>query len=89
MNVPLTVSPDSIRFASLGDTVRLKPLAFGITGDTLPIVAPTWRSLDEFSNRYCPVTVPEARGIRGCDPTAVGLGNGSEWEIRTYLHLSI
>jgi hypothetical protein len=49
----------------------------------------TWRSLDEFSNRYCPVGVPDARGIEVCDSTAVGFGDGSEWEIRTYLHVSL
>ena len=49
----------------------------------------TWRSLDEYSNRYCPVTVPDANGNPECDPSAVGLGNGSEWEIRTYLHVSL
>jgi len=36
----------------------------------------TWRSLDEYSNRFDP------------DPTLAG-ANGSEWEIRTYLHMNI
>ncbi len=48
----------------------------------------SWRSLDEYSPRYCPGLVPDAFGSLQCDPTADG-PNGSEWEIRTYLHLSI
>jgi hypothetical protein len=43
-----------------------------------------WRSLDQYSNRYCP-----ARDSFGaCDPTAPG-ENGTEWEIRTYMHISL
>ena len=52
-------------------------------------VRATWRSLDEYSNRYCPVGVTDARGIEVCDPTAVGFGDGNEWEIRTYLHVAL
>jgi hypothetical protein len=47
-----------------------------------------WRSLDEYSNRYCPALVPDPGGNLECDPLASG-GNGSEWEIRTYLHVSL
>jgi hypothetical protein len=36
----------------------------------------SWRSLDEYSNRFDP------------DPTLAG-ANGTEWEIRTYLHMNI
>ncbi|MBN1884335.1 MAG: glycosidase [Candidatus Krumholzibacteriota bacterium] len=46
-----------------------------------------WRSLDEYSNRYCPALVPGVGGDLVCDPTAPG--DGSEWEIRTYLHVSL
>lgn len=43
----------------------------------------TWRSLDEYSNRYCPgLTDGE------CDPTLPG-DNGTEWEFRTYFHVSL
>jgi len=51
-------------------------------------VRATWRSLDEFSPRYCPAEVPDATGTLTCDPTASG-PKGSEWEIRTYLHLAL
>ena len=44
----------------------------------------TWRSLDRFSPRYCPVLAPDGTGTLVCDATAPGL-NGEEWEIRTYL----
>jgi hypothetical protein len=47
-----------------------------------------WRSLDEYSNRYCPALVPDVFGSLVCDPLAEG-GNGSEWEFRTYLHVSL
>jgi hypothetical protein len=47
-----------------------------------------WRSLDRYSPRYCPAEVPGPTGTLECDPTAPG-SNGSEWEIRTYLHFAI
>ncbi len=42
-------------------------------------VRATWRSLNEYSPRYCPL----------CDPEDPSLTNGNEWEIRTYLHMNI
>ncbi|MBN1827001.1 MAG: glycosidase [Candidatus Eisenbacteria bacterium] len=44
----------------------------------------TWRSLNVHSNRYCPGLDAEGE----CDPT-IDADDGSEWEIRTYVHLSI
>jgi hypothetical protein len=44
-----------------------------------------WRSLDEFSPRFCPDRTPNQFGSLTCDPAAPG-DNGREWEIRTYLH---
>ncbi|MEO0899457.1 MAG: glycoside hydrolase family 2 TIM barrel-domain containing protein [Bacteroidota bacterium] len=49
----------------------------------------TYRTLDEFSPRYCPTRSFDAAGDFVCDPTAVGFGNGREWEIRTYLQFNI
>ncbi len=48
----------------------------------------TWRSLDEYSPRYCPGRTPNASGVLECDPDLPG-ENGSEWEIRTYIQLNI
>jgi hypothetical protein len=47
----------------------------------------TWRSLDRFSPRYCPAGEPDPTTLL-CDPTVPG-PKGSEWEIRTYLHISL
>jgi hypothetical protein len=45
-----------------------------------------WRSLNEFSPRYEPNQAPEF----GEPPvSAAGFPNGSEWEIRTYIHINI
>jgi hypothetical protein len=42
-----------------------------------------WRSLDNYSNRYCPgLTDGE------CDSSLPG-PDGTEWEVRTYFHVSI
>lgn len=49
----------------------------------------TWRSLDEFSNRYCPTQIMDPSGQMVCDPTAFGFGNGNEWEIATYIHFNL
>jgi hypothetical protein len=48
----------------------------------------TWRSLDQYSPRYCPARVPGPGGISVCDPTAPG-DDGNEWEIRTYVNVSL
>jgi hypothetical protein len=46
----------------------------------------TWRSMDVNSPRYSPNQAPEF----GSPPvSAVGFPNGSEWEIRTYVHINI
>ena len=49
----------------------------------------TWRSLDQYSPRYCPTRVLDDRGDLICDPEALGFDNGNEWELRTYLQISI
>ncbi|MDH3215197.1 MAG: glycosidase, partial [Candidatus Krumholzibacteria bacterium] len=51
-------------------------------------VRATWRSLDRFSPRYCPALVPDVSGNLTCDPTAPG-EDGTEWEIRSYLHFAM
>lgn len=53
---------------------------FGIRG--------LWRSLDRYSPRYCPIELPDATGTAVCEPDAP-LPDGREWEIRTYLSLSL
>jgi len=59
-----------------------------ILPDTKVGIMGTWRSLNEFSPRYSPnntsttfSTVPTI--------SPVGFPNGSEWEIRTYIHINI
>jgi len=44
----------------------------------------TWRTLDRYSPRYCPVQTTGPLGAV-CDPLAPGFADGREWEIRTYL----
>jgi len=48
----------------------------------------TYRSLDEWSPRYCPGQVDDPFGIPVCDPALPG-DEGEEWEIRTYLHFAM
>ncbi len=48
----------------------------------------TWRSLDQYSPRYCP-TMATANGVPVCNPLATGFDNGREWELRTYVHINI
>jgi hypothetical protein len=48
----------------------------------------TWRSLNQHSPRYCPRKIYNPVGELECDPDAAGFANGSEWEIRTYLHFN-
>ncbi|MEM6720047.1 MAG: glycoside hydrolase family 2 TIM barrel-domain containing protein [Bacteroidota bacterium] len=48
----------------------------------------TWRTLDEFSPRFLPnATTDQFSNEPTISP--VGFGNGTEWEIRTYIHINI
>ncbi len=49
----------------------------------------TWRSLDQYSPRYSPTAVPPNTFPPVPVISPVGFGNGSEWEIRTYIHINI
>ena len=66
-----------------------KPQWFNNMPDTRVGIMGMWRSLDRFSNRYCPTTTIDADGVPVCDPDAPGFDNGREWEIRTYLRFNI
>ncbi len=48
----------------------------------------SWRTLNEYSPRYCPRRVPDFSGTLVCDPTSPG-PEGREWEIRTYLQIAL
>jgi len=65
-----------------------KPSWF-ILPDTRIGLMGTWRSLNEYSPRYSPTYVPENTYPPVPVLSPVGFGNGSEWEIRTYIHINI
>lgn len=65
-----------------------KPDWFILPGTRIGIRG-TWRSLDQYSPRYNPTQILDPAGNWVPDPTAIGFPNGSEWEIRTYLHINI
>ena len=50
-----------------------------------------WRSLDEFSPRFGPLATDPNSTNPNSPPilSPVGFPNGSEWEIRTYIHINI
>jgi hypothetical protein len=60
-----------------------KPKWFGFPSTRIGVRG-LWRSLDQYSNRYC----PGLDEFDECDPLLPG-EDGSEWEIRTYLHVSL
>lgn len=49
----------------------------------------TWRSMNEYSPRYCPAQTLGIDGIPVCDPEAPGHPFGQEWEFRTYFQINI
>lgn len=63
-----------------------KPDWFILPGTKIGIIG-TWRSLNQYSSRYSPITAEEFATEHVISP--VGFGNGSEWEIRTYIHINI
>ncbi|WP_396180976.1 glycosidase [Flavobacterium sp.] len=48
-----------------------------------------WRTLNQYSPRYSPTFVPANTYPAVPAISPVGFGNGSEWEIRTYIHINI
>ncbi|MEZ4911914.1 MAG: glycoside hydrolase family 2 TIM barrel-domain containing protein [Saprospiraceae bacterium] len=48
-----------------------------------------YRTLDQYSPRYCPLHTIDSAGDHVCDPTAPGFNQGREWQIKTYLHINI
>ena len=69
-------------------TTVSKPAWFVLPGTRMGIRG-TWRSLDEFSPRYLPNAVPPNTFPPVPTISPVGFDNGSEWEIRTYIHINI
>lgn len=65
-----------------------KPSWF-ILPDTRIGIMGIWRSLDQYSPRYSPNAVPANTYPPVPTISPVGFGNGSEWEIRTYIHINI
>lgn len=59
-----------------------------ILPDTKVGIRGTWRALNEFSPRYSP---NETASVFDTETrlSPVGFPNGSEWEIRTYIHINI
>jgi hypothetical protein len=64
------------------------PRWFGLPQTRLGVRA-AYRSLDQYSPRYCPVQEPNDVGELECNPEAPGQPDGREWEIRTYLHVGL
>ena len=64
-----------------------KPNWFILPNTKLGIMG-TWRSLDQYSPRFLP---NQTASLFATQPiiSPVGFNNGSEWEIRTYIHINI
>lgn len=65
-----------------------KPDWFMMPGTKLGIRT-TFRTLDQYSNRYAPTTSLNTLGQFVADPRAIGFPNGNEWEVRTYIQINI
>jgi hypothetical protein len=59
-----------------------------ILPDTKVGLRGTWRALDQYSPRYSPNQTASAFATQ-TRLSPVGFPNGSEWEIRTYIHINI
>lgn len=81
LTYPLQLIADVSVNLGLPEWFDLPQTSLGIRG--------TWRSLDKYSPRYCPVKNLNVIGIPVCDPTLPGYAHGDEWEIRTYLHFNL
>lgn len=52
-------------------------------------VSYTYRTLDSQSPRYCPAEILNDLNEYECDPNALDVSDGNEWQIMTYMHLNI
>ena len=75
----LTYPLDSVDSVDVSSITLGAPRWFADSPQTRFGVRASWRSLDEFSDRYEPAV----------DLTADEDENGREWEIRTYLHFAM
>ncbi|WP_420441979.1 glycoside hydrolase family 2 TIM barrel-domain containing protein [Candidatus Palauibacter sp.] len=80
LTFPLQLMGDISYTLGLPDWFDLPQTRFGVRA--------TWRSLNEYSPRYCPGMSPDDFGRMECNPD-IGGEPGREWEIRTYLHIAI
>ena len=80
LTFPLQLTGDISFTLGTPDWFDLPQTRFGVRG--------TWRSLNEYSPRYCPGLSPDEFGRMECNPD-IGGDLGREWEIRTYLHIAI
>jgi hypothetical protein len=65
-----------------------KPDWFLLPGTKLGIRT-TYRTLDQYSNRYNPTQSLNNLGVFVPNPNAFGFPNGNEWEFRTYIQINI
>ncbi len=65
-----------------------KPDWFALPGTRIGLRG-VWRTLDRYSPRYNPTQMLDAYGKWVPNPNAVGYPNGTEWEIRTYVHINL
>ena len=63
--------------------------SWNILPDTRIGLMGIWRTLNQYSPRYSPTFVPANTYPAGPAISPVGFANGSEWEIRTYIHINI
>ncbi|MBN1300451.1 MAG: hypothetical protein JW995_04485 [Melioribacteraceae bacterium] len=81
LTYPLQLTADISTHVGMPDWFDLPQTRLGVKA--------AWRSLDQYSPRYCPTKNLDITGDVVCDPTVPGYDDGTEWEIRTYLHFNI
>lgn len=81
LTFPLQLSLDISTVLGKPDWLYLPQTKIGIMG--------IWRSLNQYSPRYCPATTVDINGNTVCVEDLAGYENGNEWEIRTYIHFNI
>jgi hypothetical protein len=69
-------------------TTLVKPDWFDLPSTRIGLRG-TWRSLDQYSPRYAPVLSRDAAGNFVPNPNAIGFDKGQEWEVRTYVQISL
>ena len=81
LTFPQQYTLDVSTFLGKSNWVDLSQTRIGVQG--------IYRTLNQFSPRYCPTSTINAAGNSVCVMDAQGFGNGAEWQVMSYVRINV